>query len=105
MAQTVTDDQFQNEVLQSDVPVLVDFWAVWCGPCRTMEPIIEELADEYAGKVKVMKMNVDESPVTPGNYNIMSIPTFILYKGGQPVKIFVGTRSKEDMKAELDAVA
>ena len=104
MPASITDDQFDTEVLQSDVPVLVDFWASWCGPCKQMLPVVEELATEYEGKVKVVKVNIDEAPETPGRFNVMSIPTFIIFKGGEQVSSFVGVKSKEDVAAELDAV-
>lgn len=104
MSKAINDADFQTEVIDSPLPVLIDFWAPWCGPCKTMLPIIEELEKEYAGKVNVVKMNVDENPEVPGNHNVMSIPTFIIYKGGKMVSQFVGARSKADMKRELDAV-
>ena len=105
MAKAITDDDFEAEVLKSDIPVLVDFWAPWCGPCKAMGPIVDELAEEYDGKVKIVKMNVDESTEAPGQFGVMSIPTFIIFKDGQPAANFVGAKSKEDMKKELDAVA
>jgi len=104
MSQTVTDGDFDTEVLKSNIPVLVDFWAPWCGPCKSMIPIVDELATEYEGKVKVVKMNVDENTESPGKYSVMSIPTFIIFKGGEAATTFVGAKSKEDMKKELDAV-
>ncbi len=104
MAQTVSDDQFQAEVLQSKIPVLVDFFANWCGPCKAMLPIVEELAEEYKGKVKVVKVNVDEAAETPAKFSVMSIPTFIIFKDGDPVMTFVGMKSKEEMKKQLDSV-
>lgn len=103
MAQSITDDQFEAEVLQSDVPVLVDFWATWCGPCKSMLPVVEELASEYEGKAKIVKMNIDECPETPSKYNVMSIPNFVLFKDGEVASQFVGVKSKDDMKAEIDA--
>ena len=105
MANAVTDADFEAEVLKSDIPVLVDFWAPWCGPCKAMIPIVDELSGEYEGKVKVVKMNVDENIEIPGKHGVMSIPTFIIFKGGQAVSPFVGAKSKADVKKELDAVA
>ncbi len=102
MAHTVSDADFDAIVLKSDTPVLVDFWAPWCGPCKAMNPIMEELEAQYEGKVKLVKMNVDENPTVPGNYNVMSIPTFIIFKGGKIASQFVGARSKADMQKELD---
>jgi thioredoxin 1 len=79
----LTDAEFDEYVLKGDVPSLVDFWAPWCGPCKAIGPVIEELADEYAGKVQITKMNVDDNPTTPGKYSIRAIPTLILFKGGE----------------------
>jgi thioredoxin 1 len=101
MEQTFTDANFQSDVLGSAKPVLVDFWAAWCGPCRVMAPIIEELAGELEGQLTVGKMNVDEHPQTPGGYNILSIPTFLLFKNGQVAEQMVGTMSKEQMKERI----
>jgi thioredoxin 1 len=91
---TATDANFDTEVLKSSTPVLVDFWAEWCGPCRALGPTIDELATQYAGKVKVVKMNVDENPGTPGKYRIRGIPTLLMFKGGQLVDQLVGAHPK-----------
>ncbi|MFO7151883.1 MAG: thioredoxin [Bacillota bacterium] len=98
---TLTDDNFEQEVLNSDVPVLVDFWAPWCGPCRMMAPVIDELAEEYDGRIKVGKLNVDENPNSAGAFGIMSIPTLILFENGQPSKKLIGFRPKEEIVSEL----
>jgi len=90
----VTDQNFEAEVLQSDTPVIVDFWAEWCAPCRQIAPIIGALAEEYTGKVKIYKMNVDESPQTPGKYGVRAIPTVLAFKGGQVVQQVQGARPK-----------
>ncbi|MFH1444278.1 MAG: thioredoxin [Candidatus Peregrinibacteria bacterium] len=102
MANAVTDATFQADVLQSPLPVLVDFWAPWCGPCKMMGPVIDELATEYEGKAKIVKLNVDENPETPGQFNVMSIPTFVMFKEGKPVATFIGAKPKEDVKKEID---
>lgn len=103
-AQVITDQDFEKEVLQSTIPVLVDFWAAWCGPCRAIAPIIEELAEEYAGKVKICKLNVDENPITPGKYGIRAIPTLIIFKDGQAVETIVGAVSKATLVNALNKV-
>ena len=98
----LTDANFQSEVLDSDVPVLVDFWAPWCGPCKMMSPAIEAVAEENAGRVKVGKLNTDENQETPGQLGIQGIPTLIVFKNGEAVDRFVGVTSKEDIQAVLD---
>ncbi len=90
----VNDKNFADEVLKADLPVLVDFWATWCGPCRSIGPIIEELAKEFAGRVKVTKLNVDESPATPSQYGVRGIPTIILFKSGKILDQIVGAVPK-----------
>ena len=99
---TFTDENFEAEVLKSDKPVLVDFWAEWCGPCRMMAPAVEAIADEYAGRVKVGKMNVDDSPSTPPRYQIRGIPTLLLFKGGQVQEQYVGATSKDTIVKMLE---
>lgn len=101
-----SDANFKSEVLESDTPVLVDFWAPWCGPCRMLAPTIEELANNYQGSVKVGKLNTDENPDIASNYGISSIPTVLLFKGGQVVQSFVGLQPKEQFdKALQEATA
>ncbi len=102
MENLFTDKNFESQVLKSGLPVLVDFWAVWCGPCQMMAPIVEEIAKEQEGKIKVGKMNVDENPQTAEKYGIMSIPTLILFRGGEAVKTITGFRSKEDIIREFE---
>jgi thioredoxin 1 len=97
----VTDQSFDTEVLQSPVPVLVDFWAVWCGPCQVQGPIVEEVATAMGNKAKVVKLNVDENPANAQKYGIMSIPTLMIYKNGNVVKQFIGVTSKEALINEL----
>ena len=99
-----TDADFKTQVLESSQPVVVDFWAPWCGPCRTVSPIIDELAQEYAGKIKVGKVNVDENSQTAGAYGIMSIPSVVVFKNGQPLKTMIGAQSKENFKKEIEEI-
>lgn len=99
-----TDENFDKEVLKSDKPVLVDFWAQWCGPCQMMGPIVEELAKEVEGKYKIGKLNVDENRETAAKYGIMSIPTLMIFKGGKAVKQLVGVQAKENLKSELEKI-
>ena len=99
----INDTNFEAEVLKSDKPVLVDFFATWCGPCRQMLPIVTELADELASQLKVFKMDVDEAPKTPEKYDIASIPTLILFKGGQPVATHNGAIPKSELKTWIQS--
>ena len=102
--QAVTDADFTEEVLNSDLPVLVDFWADWCGPCKMVAPIVEELANDYDGKLKVMKVDVDSSPLTAGTYGIRSIPTLLIFKDGKPVQQVVGAVPKQMLQEKIDLV-
>ena len=99
----VDDSTFEQMVLKAKKPVLVDFWAVWCKPCLAVAPILEELANEYDSKINFVKLDVDHSPKTPASYGIMSIPTLLIFKNGQPVSHIVGLRPKGELKRNLDA--
>jgi thioredoxin 1 len=98
----VTDQNFQTEVLENKGVAIVDFWAPWCGPCRMVSPVIDELAEEYAGKIKVVKLNVDENSQTSGQFGVMSLPSIVFFKNGQPIKTMIGAQSKEDYKQEIE---
>ncbi len=102
--QAVTDADFTEEVLNSDLPVLVDFWADWCGPCKMVAPVVEELAGDYDGRLKVMKVDVDASPLTAGTYGIRSIPTLLIFKDGKPVQQVVGAVPKQTLQEKIDQV-
>jgi thioredoxin 1 len=102
--QAVSDDSFQNDVLQSPTPVLIDFWAPWCGPCRAIGPIVEELAGEYTGRLKVVKMNVDDNPKTPAQFGVRGIPNLILFKGGEVKEQIVGAVPKAHLVKAIDRV-
>ncbi len=103
-AVALKDEDFPKEVVESPVPVLVDFWAAWCGPCKMMGPVIDTIADEYEGKVKIMKCDVDSNPVTPSKFGIRGIPTLILFKGGEVVDRIVGAVPKAGVEALLTKV-
>jgi len=102
MAIEVNDSNFKSEVTDSEMPVLVDFWAPWCGPCKMIAPVLEELAKEYDGRVKIVKLNVDDSPDTASKFGIRSIPTLLLFKDGKVFEQTVGAQSKENLKQLVD---
>ena len=101
---TLTDDNFEQEVLQSDVPVLVDFYATWCGPCKALSPVVEKLADEYSGKLKVGKLNIDEDTGTPGNYSVRAVPTLLFFNGGEVVDTVVGFKAEGDLRGRINKI-
>ena len=100
----VTDDSFEQDVLQSDIPVLVDYWAEWCGPCKMIAPILEEIVNDYAGKLKIAKLNIDENSATPPKYGIRGIPTLMIFKEGDVEATKVGALSKSQLTAFIDSV-
>jgi len=102
---SITDDTFEQEVLKSDVPVLVDYWAEWCGPCKAIGPVLEDVAPGYEGKVRIVKMNIDENPNTPPKYGIRSIPTLMLFKNGSVEETKLGALSKNQLTDFLDGHA
>ena len=99
----VTDDSFEAEVIQSGKPVLVDYWAEWCGPCKMIAPVLDDIAGEYAGRIKIAKLNIDENPNTPPKYGIRGIPTLMLFKGGEVEATKVGAVSKSQLTAFIDS--
>jgi thioredoxin 1 len=103
MANNVKDDSFNKEVLESDIPVLVDFWAEWCGPCKMLTPIINDLSKELEGKVKIVKMNIDENPETPSSFGIRSIPTMVLFKDGKQLDSKVGVLPKNSIEEWINS--
>jgi thioredoxin 1 len=102
LASAVTDASFKDDVLESDVPVLVDFWAPWCGPCRMVAPVVDEIAEQYEGQIKVVKLNTDENPQVASQYGIRSIPTLMIFKGGQRVDMVVGAVPKTTLANTLE---
>lgn len=103
MAAIFTDDNFAEEVLDSEIPVLVDFFAVWCGPCQAIAPVLEKLAKEFDGKVKIGKMDVDQNPQTPSKYGVRGIPNLIIFKDGEVVEQLVGALPEEELRAKIEA--
>jgi thioredoxin 1 len=104
MAINISDLEFEKEVINSELPVLVDFWAPWCGPCRMIAPVIDEISSKYEGKVKVVKLNTDENPKTPSDYQISAIPTLLFFKSGKVVKEIVGITPKEEIEKVIEEI-
>jgi thioredoxin 1 len=104
MANAITTPEFETEVLQSETPVIVDFWAEWCGPCRAVAPVLQQIADERADELRVVKVNIDEEPELAARYGILSIPTIVLFKGGQPAAAAVGAQPKRMLEQSLGLV-
>lgn len=101
--QAVTDDSFESDVISSNIPIIVDFWAQWCGPCKTLAPLLEDVAKDYEGKVKFVKMDIDKNPATPPKFSILGIPTLILFKDGQVKKTHVGLLTKAKLQQFIDS--
>ncbi len=104
MTHAVSDSSFENDVLKADGPVVVDFWAEWCGPCKALSPLVDEVSKELGGRVKIMKMNIDENPHTPTKYGVRGIPTLMVFKGGQVTETKVGGMSKQQLTQWVDSV-